>query len=97
MVCYSSYLCSDHFFYPLLVESMCVVIIKDQMKDLDTVLFSKKLKPQQHFFKLGRKYIKHDTTEKYLGLTLDQKLSWRQHSINDKVNTYKGLLPNITH
>ena len=44
---------------------------------------------------MGGKFIKHNDKVKYLCLTLNQRLSWRQH-INDKINTCKGLLLNIT-
>ena len=43
------------------------------------VLFSKKHKPKQKFLKLGGKFIKHETEVKYLGVTLDKRLSWRTH------------------
>ena len=41
------------------------------------VLFSKKHKSKQKFLKLGGKFIKHETEVKYLGVTLDKRLSWR--------------------
>ena len=59
------------------------------------VLFSKKHKSKQKFLKLGGKFIKHETEVKYLGVTLDKRLSWRSH-INDKINTCKAMLLNIT-
>ena len=59
------------------------------------VLFSKKHKPKQKFLKLGGKFIKHETQVKYLGVTLDRRLSWRDH-INDKISTCKAMLLNIT-
>ena len=39
------------------------------------VLFNKRHKPQQKFLKLGEKFIKHETKVKYLGVTLDRRLS----------------------
>ena len=59
------------------------------------VLFSKKHNSNQKFLKLGGKFIKHKTEVKYLGVTLDKKLSWRTH-INHKINTCKAMLLNIT-
>ena len=59
------------------------------------VLFSKKHKPKQKKLKLGGKIIKHETQVKYLGVTLDRRLNWRAH-INDKINTCKAMLLNIT-
>ena len=50
----------------------------------EAVLFSKNHKPKQKFLKLGGKFIKHETKVKYLGVTLDRRLSWRDH-INDKI------------
>ena len=47
------------------------------------VLFSKKRKPKQKFLKLGGKFIKNVTQVKYLGVTLDRRLSWRD-DINGK-------------
>ena len=59
------------------------------------VLFNKKHRPTQRFLKMGGKFIKHDTTVKYLGLTPDRRLNWRQH-INSKVKYLQRLLLNIT-
>ena len=59
------------------------------------VLFSKKHKPQQKFLKLGGKFIKHETKFKYLEVTLDRRLNSQDH-INDKINTCKAMLLNIT-
>ena len=59
------------------------------------MLFSKKHKSKQKFLKLGGKFIKHETEVKYLGVTLDKRLSWRSH-INEKINTCKTMLLNIT-
>ena len=59
------------------------------------VLFSKKYKTKQKFLKLGGKFITHETKVKYLGVTLDKILSWRDH-INDKISTCKNVLFNIT-
>ena len=59
------------------------------------VLFSKKHKPKQRFLKLGGKFIKHENKVKYLGITLDRRLSWREH-INDKISTCRTILLNIT-
>ena len=58
-------------------------------------LFSKKHKSKQKFLKLGCKFIKHETKVKYLGVTLDKRLSSRDH-INDKISTCKAMLLNIT-
>ena len=44
---------------------------------------------------MGGKFIKHETKVKYLEVTLDRRLSWREH-INDKINTCKAMLLNIT-
>ena len=60
-----------------------------------TVLFSKKHKSKQKFLELGGKFIKHETKVKYLGVTLDKRLSWKDH-INDKISTCKVMLLNIT-
>ena len=54
-----------------------------------------KHKPKQKFLKLGCKFIKHETKVKYLGVTLDRRLSWRDH-INDKISACKAMLLNIT-
>ena len=54
------------------------------------VLF-RRHKSKQKFLKLGGKLIKHETKVKYLGVTLDKRLSWRDH-INDKINTCKAML-----
>ena len=59
------------------------------------VLFSKKHKSKPKFLKLGGQLIKHETEVKYLGVTLDKRLSWRSQ-INDKINTCKAMLLNIT-
>ena len=59
------------------------------------VLFSKKHKPKQKSLSLRGKFIKHETKVKYLGVTLDRRLSWRDH-INDKISTCKVMLLYIT-
>ena len=59
------------------------------------VLFSKKHKPKQKFQKVGGRVTKYETKIKYLGVTLDRRLSWRDH-INDKISTYKAMLLYIT-
>ena len=59
------------------------------------VLFSKKHKPKQKFLKLGGKFIKHETKVKYLWVTLDRRLNWKEH-INDMINTCKAMLQNIS-
>ena len=59
------------------------------------VLFSTKHKSKQKNLKLGGKFIKHDNKVKYLGVTLDKRLSWRDH-INVKISICKAMLLNIT-
>ena len=62
---------------------------------LVAVLFSRKHKSREQFLKLGGKYIKHKHKLKYLGITLNRRLTCITH-IKNKVDSLKGLLINIT-
>ena len=61
---------------------------------LVAVLFSQKHKLKEHYLKQWRKYFKHKNTVKYLGLTLDRRLTWRPH-IKNKIDACKGQLLKI--
>ena len=46
------------------------------------LIFTKKIKPVQHCYKMHGICLENATQEKYLGVILHRKLSWKRHVSN---------------